>query len=268
MKRTSIIITCIFASLLLNSQEKQDNILLGGKVIYEESNKLESKLSGGIEVKGTVEVSSVSGSAAAPSRNNFPSKINFQKTLIFNDAFGIYMKSKNENQEERVETSSGMNLVIRRNTPENIFFTDIKEKKVTESREFMTRKFIIESDFQNFNWKITGNQKSILNYQCVEAERTDSAGNKIKVWFTPEIQLPLGPGSYNNFPGLVLAVDENEGQKIITATSIEASPVDASKMIKPKDGKKVTNEEFTKIMADKIKEMKGENGGATYIIKK
>jgi GLPGLI family protein len=268
MKRTSIIITSIFASLLLNAQENQDSILLGGKVVYEESNKLESRISGGIEVKGTVTVSSEAGSAAQPSRNVLPSRITFQKILLFNDAFAIYIKNKIEDQEERVETSGGMNLVIRRNTPENIFFTDIKEKKITESREFMTRKFLIESEFQNSNWKITGNQKSILNYHCIEAERTDSTGNKVKVWFTPEIQLPLGPGSYNNLPGLILAVDENDGQKTITAISIEPSRVDASQLTKPKEGKKVNNEEFTKIMADKMKEMKGENGGATFIIKR
>ena len=131
----------------------------------------------------------------------------------------------------------------------------------------MTRLFLIEHHVRNYDWKITGNQKQILDYQCIEAERFDADGKKIKVWFAPEIQIPLGPALYNNLPGIVLAVDENDGQKTIVATSIQDIPPDESLLVKPKEGKKVTEEEFVKIRDEKMKEMKATSGGNYMIIK-
>ena len=50
-------------------------------------------------------------------------------------------------------------------------------------------------------------------------------------------------------------------QQTITATRIDSKPVDETMMIKPKKGKKVTQEEFDTIVAEKMKEMGAEGDG-------
>ena len=78
--------------------------------------------------------------------------------------------------------------------------------------------------------------------------------------------LSTGPSSYCGLPGVVLAVDINNGDQTITATSVNTDTVDVSKIVKPKDGKKVTQEEFDKIRDEKMKEMGVEPGSGNNVI--
>ena len=132
----------------------------------------------------------------------------------------------------------------------------------------MTRMFLIEGTVEN-KWKFTGNQKMILDYPCQEAE-LEGAENKTVVWFTPAIPVQSGPANYIGLPGLVLAVDVNDGKNVITATSVELASVDKSLLEKPSKGKKTTREEFDKIVDEKMKEMgaeSGSGGSGTIMIK-
>jgi len=69
-------------------------------------------------------------------------------------------------------------------------------------------------------------------------------------------------------PGLVLEVNINNGDQVITATSINKE-TNLSAIKKPSEGKKVTEAEYNKIVADKLKEMGIDNphGGATIMIR-
>ena len=59
-------------------------------------------------------------------------------------------------------------------TGANKIYTDLKNKKITEQRDFMNRMFLVEQDLPVSNWKVTGNQKVILGYPCNEAVKQDS----------------------------------------------------------------------------------------------
>ena len=108
---------------------------------------------------------------------------------------------------------------------------------------------------------MTGNQRAILEYACQEAI-TEVEGKEVHAWFTPQISVAAGPGRYNSLPGLVLAVEMNDGDYKINAISVELKPVDKSVLKKPTKGKKVTREEYQAIVAEKMKEMGVEGGGA------
>ena len=87
---------------------------------------------------------------------------------------------------------------------------------------------------------------------------------KIIAWFTPAIPISSGPLDYGNLPGMILEVDIAEGTRLITATSIDKEPIEVSNMVKPKKGKKVSQEEFDKIMEEKMKEAGIEGGGSGF----
>ncbi len=72
-------------------------------------------------------------------------------------------------------------------------------------------------------------------------------------WFTPKIPISTGPDVFFGLPGLILAVEIN-GETAFMATSVDLNPPAEGVISKPDKGKKVSLEEFNKIMAEKIKE--------------
>ena len=133
----------------------------------------------------------------------------------------------------------------------------------------MTRMFLISSEIPDIEWKITGQQKMILDFPCMEATQTDTAGVVTSAWFTPSIPVQSGPAKYFNLPGLVLEVDKDNGKTQFIAKSVNFDAPDKSILKKPKDGKKVTREEFDSIVEEKMKEIGAEGGsdGSQVIIR-
>jgi GLPGLI family protein len=87
---------------------------------------------------------------------------------------------------------------------------------------------------------------------------------KINAWFAPTLPISGGPANYSGLPGLILEVSTNNGKRVITAASV--TPGDVTHfIIKPKQGKKVTREEFRKIVEEKTGPNKGESGGTIMI---
>ncbi len=75
-------------------------------------------------------------------------------------------------------------------------------------------------------------------------------------------------GKYGGLPGLILSVELDEGKNIIVAKSVDLSPVSKDIIVRPEKGKKVSREEFDKIVAEKMKETggnAGSSGGAIMI---
>ena len=123
----------------------------------------------------------------------------------------------------------------------------------------MTRIFLIEGQVPVHAWKLTGQQKMILDYPCQEAT-LEVDEKSISAWFTPAIPVSAGPANYGNLPGLILSVDIDEGQRVITARSVESMEPTSENLKKPKKGKKVSQEEYEAIVAEKMEEMGGEQG--------
>lgn len=161
-------------------------------------------------------------------------------------------------------SEGGVHIMI--SQPESIIFRDMKNNKIIEQTEFMTRVFLIEGDIEKAEWKITGNQKMILDFPCQEAVKGDG-DDEVKVWFTPAIPVPSGPSFYSNLPGMILAMEAQGGDRSILANDVKFTPVD-DKLKKPKKGKKVSRDQYDEIVAEKMKEMGSEGSaeGATTVI--
>ena len=129
----------------------------------------------------------------------------------------------------------------------------------------MSRNFLIESGTDTVKWKITGNQKEVLGYSCLEAELV-GASKKTVAWFAPTLPIQTGPDGYSGLPGLILSIDIEDGKMTLTASKIEFKPIDSKELAKPKDGKRVTAQEYKKIVDEKTKERQSVSGGATVTI--
>lgn len=133
-------------------------------------------------------------------------------------------------------------------------YIDLNKNNETELVELMTRLFLIENKIENQAWKPGVNQRKIQGYICQEA--TMKRGEKIiTAWFTPNIPISIGPDNYGGLPGLILAIDIN-GENLILATSVNLTPPPDGSISKPKGGKKIKQEVFDKIVAEKIEEFK------------
>jgi len=147
--------------------------------------------------------------------------------------------------------------------PDNKLFYDIEGLKTVEKKEFMSRVFLITGDVKQGEWKVTGEQKVVLDYPCMQAVKENEEGEKTIAWFTPSIPVATGPSNYIGLPGLVLQVESGDGDRVLTAKSIEFGAIDKKLLVKPKKGKKVTSEKYDEIVAKKMEEMGGKQGEVT-----
>ena len=91
----------------------------------------------------------------------------------------------------------------------------------------------------------------------------------VTAWYTPEVPLNQGPGEYWGLPGLILEV--SAGQTTIVCSKIVMNPKDKTEINSPDKGKEVSQEEFDKIVNDKMEEMRerwgkgsGRRGGGGF----
>ena len=190
--------------------------------------------------------------------------------LLFNETEAMYTASKEEADAsgDVVAGQSGRGRFMRMRMmgggANNIVWLNHDEGNRVEQREFMDKKFLIKGAPEAYAWKMTGESMQVGQYQCFKATYQDSVEN-IVAWFTPQIAVPIGPAKYGQLPGLILHVDINEGERTLTALEINLKEIDAKELKEPTKGKEVTEEEFRKIMREKMKEMRAQGRGGAFI---
>jgi GLPGLI family protein len=129
----------------------------------------------------------------------------------------------------------------------------------------MDKKFLIKDTQDGIAWKMTGESQMLLDRMCLKATHEDSSKHVV-AWFTTEILIPSGPEVYGQLPGMILQLDINNGERVITARSIDFKDLDEEAIKKPTKGKEVTQEEFRAIVKAKMEEMRGSHQGGNRII--
>jgi GLPGLI family protein len=165
---------------------------------------------------------------------------------------------------------------------DDITFTDYGKATYIEQRELGTKKYLISDSIRKLNWKLTGETRTILGYTCQQATtqrisvraQTSMVNGEVKreevpdtanitAWFTLAIPVAASPEFQGQLPGLILAIDVNNGRTVYKA--IEVSPkVDLASLKEPKDGKKITPKEFAEERTKLMKNMQA-NGPARTI---
>ncbi|HET9053942.1 MAG TPA: GLPGLI family protein, partial [Cyclobacteriaceae bacterium] len=86
---------------------------------------------------------------------------------------------------------------------------------------------------------------------------------EVTAWYTDQIRPSLGPERYNTLPGTVLALDVNNGERVIVARNIELRELKKGELKTPEAGTTVTQAEFQKIQEEQMERMRA--NGRTFM---
>jgi len=178
-----------------------------------------------------------------------------QSELLFNATESLY---RNIEEEEEDDDAGGGGVTMKITRPEVIFYRNFSTKHKTDFREFMGKNYLIEDTLAGGNWKLTGQTKQVLGYNCMSATTTDTVRKReITAWFTDGLSLSAGPQTFGQLPGMILEVDINKGEIVISAKKVDFKKLKKGDIEAPKKGEKITEAEFQKKLADMLRE----NGG-------
>jgi len=208
--------------------------------------------------------------------------------LSFANNQTLWKQAESENTEDPsvVSDGGGMQMHIMVAGSDDVLFSDLNNKTRVEKRELMDRQFIIDDSLRTFKWKMGEETKTILGHLCRAATATNISsrmmmninnGNmerkevqdtsNITAWFTTDIPVSAGPAEYQGqLPGLILAMDVNNGRQTFLATSIEEK-VDIAEIKQPSGKKHYTPEEFRKERDKMMADMQRNNGGGRQVIR-
>jgi len=173
--------------------------------------------------------------------------------MIFqNGVSNYYEYEKNEIVDKDIENVIG-------NMKFGLLYKNLTNNNYLKEKEFLGKQFLIEDNLPDFNWKILEETKNIESFICLKAigEITDD-DKKIEVvaWFAKDIHVSNGPLLYNGLPGLILEIDTESVNLKCNKISIEHKV----EITIPKRGKKVTQNEYDKLVKQKMIEMKQQYG--------
>jgi GLPGLI family protein len=145
-------------------------------------------------------------------------------------------------------------------------YKNVATEKLVEQKEMFGKKFLIEDTLKVQRWKLGTDAMTILGYKCMKATMTDSVRMRgdsmtkrnITAWFTEDVPLAMGPGLYGSLPGLVLAVDVNNGQMTSVAKKVEFKKVKEEDIAAPSKGEKLTRKEFDEKLKEMMKKQRGQ----------
>ncbi|MDE2796484.1 MAG: GLPGLI family protein [Gemmatimonadota bacterium] len=159
--------------------------------------------------------------------------------------------------------SSGMNIggkLTRTEAPALESYIDLADGRIVETHEFMGRTFRVVDERPEYQWRLTGEQAVHLGYMVIKAT-AEHDSTAIEAWFTPEIPVGAGPGPYGGLPGMILVLSADDGHIKYFATEIALGDVEEGLIKMPDEGKEMSKEEYDKVVAEKMEEMRKLMGG-------
>jgi GLPGLI family protein len=190
-----------------------------------------------------------------------PETVGVQNMLIFSPTESVYKNIEDTAAVSMEEEEGGRHMKMMKKymaPPNDIVYTNTETGEVVEKKDFMDKIFLIQDSIVLSQWKLSGEMKEVSGMNCMRADfiPDDTDTNEMYVWFTPEITVSSGPAGYGGLPGLIVYLNQNDGEKIISMTTIVMREVAEDEIEKPKKGKKVTREEFQEIQHKKMLEQK------------
>ena len=201
---------------------------------------------------------------------------NFELTFGSNQSIWKHIDEEDNNDEVN---GNGMEIRMIAPGQNDVVFYDFAKAQKIEQREMMERKFIVTDSIQKLDWKLSGETQIILGHVCQKAaaqregrrtqmtmdngkmERKEIADTStIVAWFTADIPVPAGPEVQGQLPGLILALDINNGRAVYKAVEL-SEKADTLSIKEPTKGKKVTPDEYKKETAKMMDEMQKNNQG-------
>src|SRR5882724_2983202 len=125
-------------------------------------------------------------------------------------------------------------------------------EKMTEQRELGPKKYLIEDTLPRQSWKLSVETKTIQGYTCKKALTHNREGKEVIAWYCEDIRTSTGPEGYGGLPGLILELNSNDAEIVITVLEITTKGFDKKMVKAPTDGKKISRKEFQQMMTEQF----------------
>lgn len=137
-----------------------------------------------------------------------------------------------------------------------IIYRDFETEKKTEIIEMLGKTYVIEDSLQMPKWKVMNKIKDINGHVCMLAVTEDTIKKqKVEAWFAHDLPVSIGPEKYFGLPGLIMELDINEGDVVVTATKVEMKTVGEEVNLPKKiKGKKLTNKAYDDLLWTHIRD--------------
>ncbi len=189
-----------------------------------------------------------------------------KQQLFFNGNESLYKNVEEDSEEDMASTpgGGGGGMTIRLNSPKIHIYLDNATQMRLSQQEFMGKEFLVSDTMKISPWKFGTETKTIQGYECKQAYYTDESRPEQKMevtaWYTDKIRPFLGPERFQSLPGTILAVDVNNGERVIVAKSIEFRPLKKNELKAPSNGTKMSQAEFRAMVDEQMKKMGGQGG--------
>lgn len=248
MKKFTLLLCCLFAfSLFLNAQKE-------GEIIFKETMKIQ------------IQLPEDSPITAEQLKKMLPPEQVSKSVLYFNESATLFMAVKGEEPEEQElsHEEGGMRIKMKfaGASSDNVTYLNLDKETLVEKQDFMGKTFLVQDKDPKLPWKLGTESKKIMDYNCTKAT-AEIDDRMIEAWFTTELPIASGPGSYFGLPGMILEIQSSgeSGSRTFLAQEVNFKTLEKDKIAAPKKGKKVTSDEFRKIVEEKTKEMQEQMGG-------
>ncbi len=230
MKKLLIITGVSLVTQLCFAQLKE------GEIVYERKVNMHKRLTGEQESM----------------KNMVPEFTTFKMQLLFSGNESIFKQIQEEEDIREQADGPGEGRMIIRMGGDNEVYKNYASGKIIELRELGPRKYIIEDSIRSLQWKlIESESKTIKGYTCKKALTKNPQGGEVVAWYSDQILCTSGPEMFGGLPGMILELDINDGEVVFSPLEI----IDGGdkKIVKaPTNGKKITRNEFKKMMEEQL----------------
>lgn len=188
-----------------------------------------------------------------------------QYELLFGNNQSLWQYVPDASGEGDANTFASGGMIIRfAGSGNDITYANFEKGTLVSQREIAEKNYVVTDSISKLEWKLSDETKTVLTYTVHKAtsqrigtrnQMTMENGEMkrqqvpdtvaIVAWYTTDIPVPSGPSYQGQLPGLILELNENNGQTVYKA--IEISPkVSLNKIKEPRDGKKLSAAEFAK----------------------
>lgn len=154
-----------------------------------------------------------------------------------------------------------------RRKDEYMIYRNFDKNLVYDVKRILGTLYLIEDTIQHQKWRILNDMREIAGHICMNAEWVDTVRNhRVIAWFALDLPVSAGPERYGGLPGLILAINVNNGAYSITAEKVELSQSQIEIEL-PRHRRrinKITESEYRQIIYDYIREQRRARRGYFY----
>ena len=130
-------------------------------------------------------------------------------------------------------------------------YRDFENEKRMDVIEMLGKTYVLDDSLKMPKWKVMNKIKEVAGYMCMMAVTEDTIKNQtITAWFADNLPVSGGPEQYYGLPGMILELDINDGDLVITAKDVKMRAVTEDELAVPKKikGKKLTAEKYDELV--------------------